>query len=464
VTENAVVAVTDGTITTLESGGRVPEAETVIDGADTVLVPGLVNAHAHLELGPLLGLFSDFEGLNLFAVAARLFFELDDEEWRQLSRAGGRLAALAMLSSGITTVNSMDRTPAAFADALGESGMRAVLGPMISDVFLPESRSVQFDRAASFIGTYDGAYGGRLRASIAPQGDLYCTPETWDRIADLANAHPEARLHTHALEHPLSETAGRVGGAADSIDVLASRGLLTDRTLIAHLVHGRRKDAERIADAGAHVLHCPSAITYFHEGDPTWPPMTRLAGQGANVALGLDDAYWIDSWDLLREAKQGLMMKRLLFGEDTSSPHEFFRALTRNGAIALGFDDVGLVREGKAADFALLDVSGPRFVPGGHWPARVVNTATAGDVRDVVVAGKPVVRNGVVRTLDEATVLTEAREAAETVLDRLQWEVTGGEVGSPNKDPAALALHAPAGRIGSWALRLGRQYLRDRLL
>jgi hypothetical protein len=157
------------------------------------------------------------------------------------------------------------------------------------------------------------------------------------------------------------------------------------------------------------------------------------------------------------------MTKRLLFGEDTSTPHEFFRALTRNGAMALGFDDVGLVRGDKAADFVLFDVSGPRFVPGGHWPARVVNTATAGDVRDVVVAGEPVVRNGVVRTLDEATVLAEAREAAETVLDHLQWDVTGAEAGTPDRNPVALASHAPIGRIGSWALRLGRQYLRDRL-
>jgi hypothetical protein len=157
------------------------------------------------------------------------------------------------------------------------------------------------------------------------------------------------------------------------------------------------------------------------------------------------------------------MTKRLLFGEDTSTPHEFFRALTRTGATALGFDDVGLVRGGKAADFVLFDVSGPRFVPGGHWPARVVNTATAGDVRDVVVAGEPVVRNGVVRTLDEATVLAEAREAAETVLDHLQWDVTGAEAGTPDRNPVALASRAPIGRIGSWALRLGRQYLRDRL-
>jgi len=157
------------------------------------------------------------------------------------------------------------------------------------------------------------------------------------------------------------------------------------------------------------------------------------------------------------------MTKRLLFGEDTSTPHEFFRALTRNGAMALGFDDVGLVRGDKAADFVLFDVSGPRFVPGGHWPARVVNTATAGDVRDVVVAGEPVVRNGVVRTLDEATVLAEAREAAETVLDHLQWDVTGAEAGTPDRNPVALASHAPIGRIGSLALRLGRQYLRDRL-
>ena len=157
------------------------------------------------------------------------------------------------------------------------------------------------------------------------------------------------------------------------------------------------------------------------------------------------------------------MTKRLLFGEDTSNPHEFFRALTRTGATALRFDDVGLVRGGKAADFVLLDVSGPRFVPGGHWPARVVNTATAGDVRDVVVAGEPVVRNGVVRTLDEATVLAEAREAAETVLDHLQWDVTGAEAGIPDRTLVALASRAPIGRIGSLALRLGRQYLRERL-
>lgn len=157
------------------------------------------------------------------------------------------------------------------------------------------------------------------------------------------------------------------------------------------------------------------------------------------------------------------MMKRFLFGDDASTPHEFFRMLTAGGATALGFNDAGVIQEGTAADFVLLDVSGPRFIAGNHWPARIVNTATAGDVRDVVVGGEVVVRDGSVQTLDKASVLAEAREAAKLVLDHLNWDVTGAETAAPEVGTINLMRHAPIGRIGSWGLRLGRQYSRDHL-
>lgn len=302
-------------------------------------MPGLVNAHLHADLSPLHGLFSDMTSTELMVETTDIFLNYPRERYRNLARAGYQLGTLNMIRGGITTFNAMDRDPRDAAEFVGESGLRAVLGSIISDYVLPESLGEQFDRAEAVLDSLHGAYDGRIRTSICPQGDLYCSSRTWRETARLAEEYPEARVHTHALETDYSNAMARGAGGDDAISLFDRYDLSNDRLVAAHLLAGDEDDARRLAESGAHLLHCPTILSYYSPSDGAWPPTTAMREAGGNVALGLDD-------------------------------------------------EVGSIEEGKRADLVTVDTSEPKFHPVNHLPALLTNTATASDVTNVVVDGR----------------------------------------------------------------------------
>ncbi|GAA0681751.1 amidohydrolase family protein [Natronoarchaeum mannanilyticum] len=449
--ERGTVVVDDGRIVEVRStdpeDGR-GSAEQTIDCSGKLVMPGLVNAHTHLELTPLLGAFSDLGFWQLWATAAAIYSDLQTGSFEYLARAGYELAALNFLRSGVTTINSIDAVPSLGVDVLGDAGLRASLGSAISDMFWDTPTDEQFARARSFIDDYHGAYGGRIHATICPHVDWACTRSLWERAAGLADEHPNLLVHTHLLELDQSNTMARANGASDSLGLLEEIGLLDDRLLAGHFRAATAQDVQRAAQAGVSVAHCPSTLIYWnHDADAQWTPVPALREADVPVGIGLDDHYWHDSYDLFREARQTRLAANLEYSWGQFASMELVRMLTIDAARAMGrSEEIGSIESGKKADLIVVDTTDPKFVPTTNLPAQVVNNATAADVETVIVDGSVVVRDGVVETMDRDGVLERTTNAVARFQEDSGWslDLDGGTPPSTLRTIESVPKRGPA--------------------
>ena len=278
-------------------------------------------------------------------------------------------------------------------------------------------------------------------------------------MAELRREYPGRPLHTHLYDTAEAGTMAAGAGAADPLSLLEELGLLDERTLLTHLLHANREDARRIADAGAHVLHCPTVYSYFRAGDRSWFPLPALREFGVNVAVGLDDPFWFDCWDLLQEAKHARLLANFEYGAQQWRSYELLESLTVDAAEALGMgDEIGSLEPGKRADVLLVDVDSPRFRPYSNLPSVLTNAVTGGDVDTVIVDGEVLFHDGAVRTMDVEAVYEAAER--ERLQRRLGWETSLAGSSPPDGSIARRVSLRPLLRA---AKQYGRGVVADHL-
>jgi cytosine/adenosine deaminase-related metal-dependent hydrolase len=462
--ERGTVLVDDSRITevrTADDGDADIEADHVINGDRKLVMPGLVNAHTHLELTPLIGAFSELSLFEMMSSMTALYGNIADGEFEYLADAGYELAALNFLNGGITTVNSMDARPKVGAETFGEAGLRGFFGPSISDLFFALPVDEQFARARKFIEQHHDTYDGRIRATICPHDDWSCTRELWERTSTLADEYPDLLVHTHLLELEESNTMARANGSEDSIGLLDDVGLLDDRLVAAHFRLADDEDIQRTAAVNASVAHCPSIFSYWNPDPETqWTPVPELRTAGVDVGLGIDDHYWHDSYNLFGEARQARLAANLKRSTGQFSSMELVRMLTIEGARALGLaDEIGSIEPGKRADLILLDMDDPKFTPLTNIPAHVANNATPADVETVIVDGNMLMDDGTIRTMDSDAVRAHVQSAVDRFESETNWELDIGGSDPPSMMEVVrdLPKRGPAQLLG----RLAFQSIKD---
>lgn len=445
--ERGTVLIEDGRITDVRSS-RDDDADVaagrVIDGDGKLVMPGLANAHTHLELTPLLGAFSDLDLAEMVSTMTAIFGRIADGDYEYLTEAGYEFAALNFLIGGVTTVNSMDVRPGAGAETFGEAGLRGFFGPALSDLFWDVPVDEQFARARGFIDEHHGASDGSVRATIDSHDDWSCTRDLWERTAALVDEHPDLLVHNHLL------------------DLLDDVGLLDDRLVAAHFRLADDEDVRRTAEAGASVAHCPSIFCYWNtDGDVQWTPVPDLRDAGVDVGLGIDDHYWHDSYDMFGEARQARFAANLKRSTGQCGSMELVRMLTIEGAAALGVgDETGSLEPGKRADVILIDVDKSKFTPLTNVPAQVANNAAPADVETVIVDGDVLVADGEVKTMDPAAVRDRVETAVERFESETDWELGVG--GSERPSTLNVARDVPKRGPAQLLGRLAFQSIRDR--
>lgn len=197
---------------------------------------------------------------------------------------------------------------------------------------------------------------------------------------------------------------------------LAALGLLSPRTNLVHALWLEPGDLDRIAAAGAAIVHNPVSNARLGSGRFPLPAALR---RGVRVALGTDSALCNDSNNLFETMKWATLLPNLVEEEpeDWVRPGTALRLATAGGADAIGLGEVtGALAPGMAADITLLRLASPAFAPLVDPVRQLVQSENGAAVDTVMVAGRVLVRGGRCTHLDETALWAEAQEAAERCL------------------------------------------------
>ncbi len=376
------------------------------DLGDVVLLPGLVNAHCHLELTVMRGFLENLD-------FRRWILRLNNARRAVLDRDALLDSARYGLEEGIgagVTAYADTCQSGVVMQAMREAGVRGV---MYQEVFGPDPA-----QCAQAVGELREALGA-LRYLETPLVRLGISPHAPYTVSDdlfrastqlardlglrmaihLAESDLEQRLIVDG-EGPFADGLRRRSiavspRATSPVQLLANLGVLDVAPLLIHCVRVNEADIRSIAESRSSVAHCPASNAKLGHGVA---PLDEMLAAGITVGLGTDSMASNNRMDILEEARLALLAQRMrLSSFETPEAVDVLELATIGGARAIGIDaDVGTLEPGKQADLAAFAIDGLGPI---HDPvSAAVFALTAARTRFVAVAGKPLMRDGALIT------------------------------------------------------------------
>lgn len=387
------------------------EADKTIDGNGALAMPGLCNMHTHTPMTLLRSIGSD---LPLDRWLNEAIFPIEKHLTDEAVRAGTDLGIMEMLRYGTTSFNDMYMRMDMEAEAVQESGMRALLGHGVVD--FDESCSDLLPNIA-LIEKWNHAADDRIRVALAPHSEGATTQKVLEQVREAAQNY-QVPVHIHVSETKLDFDGSLDRRGLTPPQYLDKLGLLDYPVLAAHCVWFTDEDIELFARKGAVALHNPVSNLKLASGVA---PIAKMMKAGCKVTLGTDGVASNNNLNLWEEIKlMPMLQKGITLDPTVVTPAQTIAAATSNGASALGYPNLGLLKEGYLADLILLDMSGAHMAPCNDLESNLVYSAQGSDVCMTMVHGKVLYQNGAFTTLDTKLVIERARKEAGKLLERAE--------------------------------------------
>jgi 5-methylthioadenosine/S-adenosylhomocysteine deaminase len=378
-----------------------------LDRPDAILAPGLIDTHTHAAMSLFRGIADDKklqDWLNNYIFPAEAKNVTPD-----FVRWGTRLGCLEMLLGGTTTFTDMYYFEDVVAEVAKEAGMRGVLGETI--IKFPVADAKTPAEALQFTEKYLTRFRNDplVTAAVAPHALYTNSDETLIAARALANKY-NAPLLIHLSETRQENDDSLSTRHMTPTKVLDTLGVLTGRTVAAHCVWVDEADMAILKARGVGIAHCPSSNMKLASGVA---PVVRMLALDLPVGLGPDgpagsnnDFNMFEEMDLAAKLAKVTTLNPEVLPASTA-----LEMATIRGARALGMEkEIGSLETGKRADLILVRVDRPNAVPMYDPISQMVYALKGEDVRDVMVNGKPVVRDARILTLNEAQILQKAAE------------------------------------------------------
>ena len=417
--EHVDIAWRDGTVVYAgpDFEGELTDDDSVIDGRGHLVMPGLIDLHAHPHTEPAYkGIREDhgrpeMYGTGLYERSAA--FSLSSEG----RAAGAELSYGELLLNGVTSLVDLSSPFDGWVDLCARSGLRIFLAPGFASSrwYLDSLHEVKFawdeaagraalDRAIEVMSAAERHACGRLSGVVFPAQIDTCTEGMLKDAIALAEETGRP-ITTHISQSMLEflEMVKRHG--MTPIQWAEQIGLLGPSTILAHAIfidshpathwHTRR-DLGLLASSGTAVAHCPSPFARYGYAMTDFGAYERA---GVTLGIGTDVA----PHNVLEEMRLAIVLARVVTGDlETTATGKLFHAATVGAATALGRPDLGRISEGAQADIVLVDLEHPAMRPARDPLRTLVFEAAERAITDVFVAGEQVVSNAKVLTVDMA--------------------------------------------------------------
>ncbi|MDC0032971.1 amidohydrolase family protein [Alphaproteobacteria bacterium] len=414
------------------SADQIAGAE-VLDAANHLVIPGMMNAHYHSHDTLCRGLFEEMTLEMWLLYTLPLQGNRSKEEVRLRTLVG----ALESMRCGVTTVQDMlglipleEDYVDVVLDAYEEIGERVVFSPMVFDIpaiGMIRDRDLLPPEIQEMLGTKAGTAKDQLEIlekelkrrpaghlvhwAVGPFAPQRCSLDLLAGCADLAERH-DLGIYTHMYETRgqaviAREQYGKYGGSF--IGYVAEAGMLNHRFNIAHSVWITRDEIDRMAEANAGVVLNHNSNLKLKSGIA---PNKDLVDSGVRIGLGCDNCSGSDVQNMFQSMKTFCQITAI--SEPELGPqitHDAVRYATLGSARSACLDDtIGALKPGYKADMVLLDLNDTAYLPFNSACRQLVYTETGRAIDNVIIDGRLVVKDRRVTTIDEAGLRAEVAD------------------------------------------------------
>ncbi len=396
------IRVNGNTIEEIEEKLDERKGEKVIDATDKVVMPGLINTHAHIAMSIFRG---TFEGCDLYTWLSKKIWPIEAKLTKEQVYDATMLSILEMISTGTTCVNDHYFFSEQIRKALEESKMRAVITRVLMD---NDRKEASENRINEFVELYESRDRNNdlITYSVAPHGLYTCSGEVLRKSRELALKY-NLPIHVHFLEsineiESIKELHGDTGA-----NVLKKYfdGL---HIILAHGVKISDEDIKVLKTLDCGIAHCP--ISNLRLGCKI-ADTTKYLDEGINVALGTDGQGSGNNLDMFEAMKiAGLIQGGIHENEKRISAEDVIKMATINGAKLLGLEDkIGSIEVGKRADIIIVDISKKlnniKITPNVDIISNLVYNSDGRSVDTTMVNGEILMENRSVKVIDTKKVL-----------------------------------------------------------
>lgn len=382
--------------------------DTVIDANGQLVMPGLINCHAHVPMVLWRGLAEDASIERWFN---DLMWPLENNLQPEDVYWGMLLGLIEQIESGVTSVADHYFHSTYAVQAVEKTGARALLGWAM---FGSQGLEI-IEETARFVRDYQGAADGRIRTLLAPHAPYTCDDE-FLRAAAQAAQKLGVGIHIHVSETPQQTIASLRTRGITPLQVLEQTGVLDVPTILAHACGATPADIRLMEKHPVGIAH--AVKTYLKLGEQTAPLLDFLAA-GLPVGLASDGVVsnsTLNLWEVLR--LMALTQKERAGMGEAMPIGQALAIATQGSARVYGLpDELGAVAPGYLADLTLIDLNGTHHQPLYNIPASLVYNLQVPDVQTVIIDGQIVMRDRKLLTIDKAEVFAQVRAR----MDRLSY-------------------------------------------
>ena len=377
----------------------------IIDCTDKAILPSFCNTHTHASMMFLRGIGEDkelFDWLNqeIFPREAKL----RPEHIYPLSR----YAILEMIKTGTTCFMDMYFHVSQTLKAVQDMGIRVVLPYLGMDFFDDKNTEKHIKEAIQHL--EDASPSSRIKKAICCHSIYTCSQQLIQKFSDLAEKY-DVYLQIH-----VSETQTEVDNCLQKfgcrpVELLYKWGFMGPQTLFAHAVHLNDDEIRLVKETGTVLAHCPTSNLKLGSGQMN---LQKYLDAGVKVTLGTDGVSSNNSLSMISEMKlAALSAKNKANSVSVGKVDDIFRIATKNGFDAFGID-AGEIKEGKLADFILVDMNNQFLLPNNNLISNMIYAADSSCITDVFCDGKPVMRNKIIP--NEAEIISDFKRVCSDLL------------------------------------------------
>ena len=350
----------------------VNQVDEVIDCRGKIMIPGMVNLHHHMYQS-LFRCVPDVQNAPLFKWLTYLY-----EKWKNIDEEAVYISTIIacteLLRSGCTLtsdhlylfppnsehfidaqVEAARKVGIRFYVTRGSMSLSKEQGGLPPREVVQTEEQILDDSERVILKYHDSSPGAMVRVALAPCSPFSVTERLMLETAKLAHRY-KVLLHTHLAETIDEERFCKEKFKCRPVEYLRRVGWLSHNVWVAHLIHVQEEEILELAKAKVGVAHCPSSNMITGAGIA---PVATMLDYGVSVGLGVDGSSANDMSNIIREARQAMLLARIKDGPEAMSARQALQLATVGGAKVLHWDDeLGTLEPGKCADITLFQTNG----------------------------------------------------------------------------------------------------------